>query len=537
VREHIRIFFRTDKIQHKATFYTVFALLLIAVSFAGINGTLQDVDESYFATVARDSFEQNSWLVQIELGEPTFFKSPMVFWAQMLSFKLFTVSDFAAKLPSAIANIISAFALFFICKKVFKSSTVALLAVFIYQCSVQVHISSHQICTDVYYQMFLLLSLLFCLKAMSDNPLWMLLAACFNGLVFLSKSALGLVLPVTLFLYVVFEGRWKLLIHVVLYFIISLIVSIPFFLAVYLKIPEIFIESFITNYLLKVIGGDGGFDPFFTLVNFAFYFAILVAMLLPFSTGWIHILFRKNEEVKTRDIVWSADSKILTLFFLTSYVGYSFIGQRFPHYTLPMIPTLAMFIAFAYSNVREPRKIYLSHIILTAFTVLILTGFAIVEWKRYPAWHDVVVGLIVIYAVFIILNTVLYVKSVPTKPGIFIIVVVFFITFTIDAAVTVPMDFNRDLRKFASLYEYPAPLYMVDSGEINETGKAKPIYWYMRTQPEEYDDVASLKESKFRLERGTFIIFYKSDIDDMLELFPTLSVLKTGKIWTIAHYE
>ena len=220
--EQISIFIHTDTIRNRARFYSILALLLIAVSFAGLNGTLQDVDESYFAYVARDSFEQNSWIVQIELGEPTFFKSPMVFWAQMLSFKLFNVSDFAAKLPSAIANLITAFALFFICRSVFKSPTVAFLAVIIYQCSVQVHISSHQICTDVYYQMFLMLSLLFCVKAFSDKVRWLLLAGVFNGLVFLTKSALGLVLPATLFLYVVFSRRWRLLLHVFLYFIINL---------------------------------------------------------------------------------------------------------------------------------------------------------------------------------------------------------------------------------------------------------------------------------------------------------------------------
>ena len=59
----------------------------------------------------------------------------------------------------------------------------------------------------------------------------------------------------------------------------------------------------------------------------------------------------------------------------------------------------------------------------------------------------------------------------------------------------------------------------------------------MRTQPVEFANVASLRESQPNLEKGTYIIFYKSDVDDMRELFPNLSVLKTGKIWTIARYE
>jgi len=536
--EQITTFIRTDTIRNRARFYSILALLLIAVSIAGLNGTLQDVDESYFAYVARDSFEQNSWIVQIEMGEPTFFKSPMVFWAQMLSFKLLGVSDFAAKLPSAIANIITGFALFFICRSVFKSPTVALLAVIIYQCSVQVHISSHQICTDVYYQMYLMLSLLFCVKAISDKVQWLLLAGVFNGLVFLSKSALGLVLPATLFLYIVFSRRWGLLLHVFLYFIVSLVVSLPFFLAAYVKIREVFIESFITNYLLKVVGGgDGGFDPLFTLSAFLYYFVFLVAMMLPFSSGWIHILFRKNEKVKAKDIIWSDESKILSLFFLTTYIGYSLIGQRLPHYTLPMIPTLAMFISYAYRNIGEARKVYLSHIVLAAITLLIFTGLVISQWKRFPTWRDVAIGLIVIYTLFLILNTFFLIKSIPARPGIFALILLFFITFTIDAAVTVPMDFNRDLRRFARLYEYPAPLYMVRTREISETGKSKPLYWYTRARVEGYRDMNSFIESKPSVESGSFIIFYKGDIDEMSQLLPTLSVLETGKIWIIARVE
>jgi 4-amino-4-deoxy-L-arabinose transferase-like glycosyltransferase len=533
----ISTFIQTDTVRNKARFYSVLALLLIAVSFSGLNGTLQDVDESYFAYVARDSFERGSWIVQIELGEETFFKSPMVFWAQMLSFKLFGISDFAAKLPSAIANIITAFALFFICRRVFSSPLVAFLAVIIYQCSIQVHISSHQICTDVYYQMFLIVSLLFCVKAITDKPYWMLLAGVFNGFVFLSKSALGLVLPATLFLYVVFSKKWRFLLSVFLYFLISLCVSLPFFLAAYIKIPEMFVESFITNYLLKVVSGGSGFDLLFTLSSFPYYIVILVAMLLPFSSGWIQILFRRNERIPTREILWSEESRILSLFFLTTYIGYALIGQRLPHYTLPMIPTLAVFTAYAYSNTGKPRKVYLSHIILMSITLIVLTGFTVSQWKRYPTWRDVAIGLLAMYLIFTITNVILYVKSVPAKPGIFILSVIFFITFTITTAVTVPMDFNRDLRNFAPVYEYPAPLYMVRTREINEMGKSKPLYWYTRARVSGYRDLNSFIESEPSVEKGSYIIFYKDDVNEMTGLFPNLSIRETGKIWTIAIVE
>jgi 4-amino-4-deoxy-L-arabinose transferase-like glycosyltransferase len=530
-------FIQNDRIENRARFYAVLAVLIAAIAFTGLNGTLQDVDESIFSFTARDSLEGNSWLVQIREGEPTFFKSPMVFWASMISFKLFGISDFTAKLPAALANIVTAFAFFFVCRRVFNSVTTAFLAVLIYQCSLQVYISSHQVCTDVYFQLFMVLSLLFWMKAVKENRLWFILAGVFNGLVFLSKEGLGLILPAALFLFIVFDRNWKLLPFLVMYFLISLFVSIPYFLVVYFKIPESFVEVFIKEYLLKVASGGKSFNPFNKLYHLVYYFILLIAMLLPFSPGLIHILFRKNESVRTRDIIWNGDSKILTLFFFTCYIGFSLIGQHMPHYTLPMIPTLALYIAQAYTHIKKVKKVYLANVILAGIALAAFSVFTASRWTRYPTWRDVVIGLVVIYALFIALNAFLYIKSIPSFPGIILLVLLFFASFTITTAVTVPMDFNRDLRKFASLYEYPAPLYMVRTREISETGKQNPLYWYMRKRSEGYRDFESFAGSVSEIEKGSFVIFYKGDTGRMLGLFPSLTVLQTGRIWNIAKYE
>jgi 4-amino-4-deoxy-L-arabinose transferase-like glycosyltransferase len=133
--------------QNKKIFYIVFSALVLLISLTGLNGSLQNVDETLFARVSRESLEENSWMIQIKDGEKIFFKSPMVFWTAMLSFKFFGVSDFTAKLPSAIANIISSFVILFICVKIFKSYKAGIIAVFIYLCSFQGYGSS---CSHLY---------------------------------------------------------------------------------------------------------------------------------------------------------------------------------------------------------------------------------------------------------------------------------------------------------------------------------------------------------------------------------------------------
>jgi 4-amino-4-deoxy-L-arabinose transferase-like glycosyltransferase len=532
-----RAFIVEDRITSKPRFFAILTLLILAISFSGLNGSLQNVDESIFAFVSRDSLEQNSWLIQIDRGTPTFFKSPMVFWANMLSFRIFGVSDFAGKLPSALANIAAAFALFFICRRVFNSNRTALMAVLIYQCSIQVHISSHQICTDVYYQAFLLVSLLFCLRGLDDRPAWFLIAGVANGLVFLSKSALGLVVPATLLLYILFERRWSLIPHLILFFLVSLAVSLPFFIAAYMKQPEMFRANFIDLYLLKVVRREGSFNPFKILYGFVYYFVLLIVMLLPFTPGLLHLFLRRRETVKTRQIIWQGNAKLLSLFFITCYFGFSVIPQRMAHYTLPMIPSLAMFIAVTYGDTGNTRRVYLPQLALSAVALAIFSGFAILEAHRYPSWIDVAFGLIAIYTVFIGLNLLFYVKRIAAPVGPFFLVLLFFISFTIFAAVTVPMDFNRDIRNFKSLYRYPAPIYVVRSKEVNEGGKSHPLYWYMRKDPVEFHDFEAFAGAVDAIERGSYIIYDKGYSDSMRELLPSFEPMKTGKIWNLGRYD
>lgn len=93
----------------KKYFFIIFSILVLAISLIGLNGSLQNVDEVLFARVSRGSLEEGSWLIQIKDGKQLFFTAPMVFWTVMLSFKLFDVLDITARLPSAIANIVSSF--------------------------------------------------------------------------------------------------------------------------------------------------------------------------------------------------------------------------------------------------------------------------------------------------------------------------------------------------------------------------------------------------------------------------------------------
>ncbi len=404
-----KIIERLDRadINNKKYFYIIFSVLILVISLTGLNGSLQNVDEVLFARVARESLEEGSWLIQIKDGKQTFFKSPMVFWTAMLSFKLFGASDFAARLPSAIANIVSSFIILFICLKIFKSYKTGIMAVFIYLCSLQVNASSHQICTDLLALMFLLLCLFFSLKGIKDNKSWFLIAGILNGFVFLSKSALGFAIPAALFIYIIVHRRGDLFVHLIIFILFSFIFSLPYYLYIYIRIPEIFKENFLTHYLLGIVYTKGKHSIFDVLFRLMYYLILLLLFILPFSPGLLLIVFRKGEETTTKNILWNDLSKLILIYLFVLLIGFSMIRQKMVHYTLFMVPVLAIFLGESLKNIKN-RTIYLFFALSSTIVVIVFLILFSREGHRYPAFTDVFLGLIAIYALFTIINAVFF---------------------------------------------------------------------------------------------------------------------------------
>jgi 4-amino-4-deoxy-L-arabinose transferase-like glycosyltransferase len=58
-------------------------------------------DEPRYAQVAREMLERHDWVTPVLGGQPWLEKPPLYYWQAMLAYKIFGVSDWAARLPSA----------------------------------------------------------------------------------------------------------------------------------------------------------------------------------------------------------------------------------------------------------------------------------------------------------------------------------------------------------------------------------------------------------------------------------------------------
>ncbi len=59
-------------------------------------------DEPRYAQVAREMLETHDWMTPVLGGQPWLEKPPLYYWQAMIAYRVFGVSDWAARLPSAV---------------------------------------------------------------------------------------------------------------------------------------------------------------------------------------------------------------------------------------------------------------------------------------------------------------------------------------------------------------------------------------------------------------------------------------------------
>ena len=91
--------------EHRAAkkyIWLFFALFVVAVYFLGLNIPLLGPDEPRYSQVARDMFDRGDWITPMLGGFNWFEKPALLYWLQIAAYHIFGVSEFAARVGSAL---------------------------------------------------------------------------------------------------------------------------------------------------------------------------------------------------------------------------------------------------------------------------------------------------------------------------------------------------------------------------------------------------------------------------------------------------
>jgi 4-amino-4-deoxy-L-arabinose transferase-like glycosyltransferase len=331
-----------------ATLYVCYFSHLGAIGFVG-------PDEPRYAWIARDMAETDDWVTPRLYGKPWFEKPPLLYWGAALSFRLFGVSEAAARLPSAISALLATLALAWLAWRLYGAETARWLLLLL-PTTVGMIGFSHAAATDMPFSGMLTIAMVCAAVVLrlthnENTPIiprtpWLalILFGFFLGLAVLAKGPAAIILcGGAVFFWAMFTKRWRdafRLFHPAAIAAFCL-TALPWYILCARRNPDFF-RIFIIEHNFKRY-----LTPEFQHIQpFWFYAPVLLAALLPWSifslwdvvSGGIQLWRERNlGDFEGLLLSWSA---FTILFFTVS-------KSKLPGYILPSLPTIALLSARA----------------------------------------------------------------------------------------------------------------------------------------------------------------------------------------------
>lgn len=311
---------------------------------------LFDWDEINFAEIAREMLATGNWL-QPQIGyEPFHEKPPLFMWMQAISMSVFGVNEFAARLPNAIAGIVTLLALYRIGSR-WQGRGFGLLWVLAYIGSILPNLYFHSGIIDPWFNLFIFLGFLAFIR-MGDTPASdavtsgrknraALLAGFWLGLAVLTKGPVGILLPgLAAAIYWVLN-RFRLYVsipRVLLLFAVMLAVpGLWFGIDLWRNGPE-FITAFFWRQVAMLTTEDAGHGGFF-----GYHFVVLLIGCFPASVFALQEMIKPAEQAgpaepatghtDNQQLATTNRRKWMLILFWVVLILFSLVQTKIVHYS------------------------------------------------------------------------------------------------------------------------------------------------------------------------------------------------------------
>jgi 4-amino-4-deoxy-L-arabinose transferase-like glycosyltransferase len=325
------------------TLFLAFAAVLLAILKVR---TLVPPDEGRYAEMAREMFVTGDWVTTRLNGIKYFEKPPLQTWMNALSFELFGLGDWQARLWTGLCGLLGVGLTGYAGARVF-GQRVGFYAALVLASSFYWVACSQINSLDMGLSGMMTVALCALLIAQRDDATpheqrnWMLVCWAGMALSVLSKGLIGLVLPGgVLFFYTLFARDWKIWtrLHIVKGLLLFLLIAAPWFVLVGQRNPEqphfFFVHEHFDRFLKTEHHREAAWWVFFALLAIG-------------SVPWVGVLVQslilgaRREEGTLRFkprllvLVWVA---FIVLFFTKS-------NSKLPGYIVPVFPGVALLVA------------------------------------------------------------------------------------------------------------------------------------------------------------------------------------------------
>ena len=346
--------------------------LAIFVFFANLwRYGLWEPDEARYAEIAREMIESGNYTVPHLNYVAYVEKPPLLYWLTALSYGVFGLNEFAARIPVAMSALAGMLATFFFTLKTYGRRH-AILAGAILATMPLYALLAQVLTTDMTLTALTTIASFAMFLHWREGGRWCWIGYLAIALGVLTKGPVGAALPVIAMVgFLAWQrelrgatGRF----HVIVGGLIVIAVCAPWFVVMTLREPGYFDFYFIGEHLRRALVPDYSHTE-----SFYFYLPVLVAGLLPWSLMVPILTWRGAPQNPARRFCLIAAMLIVAIFSASS-------GKLIP-YILPALPFLAVLIADGIATCLWPSTGTLrppdTRILVESGALLILIGIGI----------------------------------------------------------------------------------------------------------------------------------------------------------------
>jgi len=289
-------------------------------------------DEPRYAQVAREMLERRDWITPTLGGSPWLEKPPLYYWQAMVAYRIFGVSDWAARLPSAFDASLLVFAVFWFLR---RGRGFALDSALMLACCAGIVGYARAASMDMpLAAMFTIAMIAWFAWFDGERHLYLLLFYASLGLATLAKGPVAPFLAAAILaIFAVASGTRKMLwrslsLSGVLVFSV---ITLPWYVLVELRNPE-FLRVFILEHNLARFGTNVFHHP----EPFWYYIPVTLLSWVPWTVFAVLALQSGLRRIRTDEP--DSSNRFLLIWIMVVVVFFSISQSKLPGYVLPAIP-------------------------------------------------------------------------------------------------------------------------------------------------------------------------------------------------------
>lgn len=338
-----------------------------------------DPDEAVYAVATRRMLRTGDWLAPMFNGEPFFDKPILFYWLQLISFRIFGINEFAARLVPAVSAVgvigVTGWA-----GRVFFNRQVGILsALIVAVLPATVALSAYAI-LDMTFTLFLFAGVVLAASAvLHDRPRRQWWGYVCMALAVLTKGPLAIALAGVSFLLALaiapglrrallsLRWGWGLLLVIAL--------SSPWFLYMWWRFGYAFIEGYFLRENIWLYAAQ----LYTTTRSAGFYLRVAAVGLLPFTPiviGRVIDALRGDRVEDAERLFWAWALGITAFFSLSRF--------KLDHYIYPVLPALSIIVANTWSRLQRAESLrphWGAVVAMCANAIVLVAGGAYVYLK------------------------------------------------------------------------------------------------------------------------------------------------------------